>query len=564
MKRWLSFKSINSRILFGFAIVVLMIIGLSAYNIIQLNKMNQATDEMIHEDFELLRLNQQYADTLGYDLIFGYLAFGTPNFTDMFDASTERSKELEVQLLEKTSNKERVQHVFEIDREWRQIIYDDVFAEVDRGNPEVAAQNLAEKGRPLSDEIIATMDELINSREEQMLSSANSNIQSGETALIVALVAAVVVLLLSILISVLTSRSLSKPINTVMNRMKLVANGDISNEPLAVTSKDEIGQLVAATNEMGSNTKSLVEQIVGVSDTVSSHSEELTQSAYEVKTGTEQVTAIMEELASGAELQARSSSDLSELMKELLVKIEDANENGVEIQNSSALVLDLTEKGRELMESSTKQMMKIDNIVQDAVKKMNGLDQNSQEISQLVTVIREIANQTNLLALNAAIEAARAGEHGKGFAVVADEVKKLAEQVEHSIKDITVIVERMQNESSSVAESLKGSYDEVERGTEEIRTTSETFKQIDGSVSQMVQNIRHISENLTLISENSVKLNTSISEIASITEESSAGIEETSASTQQISSSMEEVADRSGELTRLSETLNGLVRKFKI
>lgn len=121
----------------------------------------------------------------------------------------------------------------------------------------------------------------------------------------------------------------------------------------------------------------------------------------------------------------------------------------------------MTDKGSQLMDSSTSQMGKIDQIVQDSVYKVQNLNVQSQEISKLIVVVIEIGDQTNLLALNAAIEAARAGEHGKGFAVVADEVRKLAEQTATSVTEITGIVNNMQKEVQLFTGSLQGGYKEV-------------------------------------------------------------------------------------------------------
>nr|WP_082677256.1 methyl-accepting chemotaxis protein [Bacillus sp. FJAT-29937] len=370
-------------------------------------------------------------------------------------------------------------------------------------------------------------------------------------------------LILIVLVFILLKRML-REIPQVTNVMEQLALGNLSLVELEPKSKDEIGQLVTSTNQLNQNLREIVSQINRVSETLSSQSEELTQSANEVKTGSEQVASTMQELAAGSETQANNASDLSTGMSNFADKVQEANENGYRIEANSKVVLSMTKDGSELMKNSILQMEKIDNIVRDSVNKVQGLDKHSQEISNLVTVIKDVADQTNLLALNAAIEAARAGEHGKGFAVVADEVKKLAEQVSHSVINITDIVGSIQKESGLVSESLLVGYKEVEQGKAQIESTGETFRGISEAVTEMVNSIATIAENLGEIATSSQEMNGAIQEIASVSEESAAGVEETSASSQEISSIMEEIAGSSDQLAKLAEELNGLVGHFKL
>lgn len=367
-----------------------------------------------------------------------------------------------------------------------------------------------------------------------------------------------------IVFGVITSRSITNPISKIVDHVEKIASGDLSAKPVTFNNKGEIGQLASAMNNMQVSLKEMIENVSDVTTNLTLQSGELKQSANEVREGSEQIASTMQELSSGAETQASSSSALLEMMEDFVKKIQEANHSGEGVSETSNEVLSLTNKGSQLMNQSVSQMKTIDHIVKDAVLKVQGLDQQSQEISKLVQVIEAIAEQTNLLSLNAAIEAARAGEHGKGFAVVANEVRKLAEQVKASIGDITSIVQKIQNESSSVVESLQEGYKEVDEGSKQIEVTGQTFGTISDAVLEVVSNIKTISSNLKEIADNSKNMNKSIEEIASVSEESAAGIEQTAASSQQSTSSMDVVARRADDLATLSDQLTKQIQRFHL
>lgn len=558
-------KSIRAKILIGFSIVILLTIAFGTYNFMASKSINSDAKNIINHQIPLLiadeSLGQNMSERIG--LARGYVLTGKQEYIDEFTTYSEKSRTVEETAL-KINDSEDFEQLVAKGLEWEQLVHDKVFAVYKNGNEELARENLEGPVRVAANEIMNGYKYLINNREKMIQGAGNSLLTNNESNIMMGLTVSVVVAVIGTIIAIFMSFIISKPIQTVTSRVGLLAKGDLSQKPIETRSRDEIGRLFEATNQMSENIKGLLKEIQIVSESVSSQSEQLTQSAFEVKEGSSQIATTMQELSSDSEAQAHTTSDLASAMKVFSGKINEASESGKEVFQSSQHVIELTETGSKLMFTSIEQMGTIHSIVKDAVEKVKTLEKQSEEISKLVGVIKEIADQTNLLALNAAIEAARAGEHGKGFSVVANEVRRLAEQVSFSVTDITHIVGNIQSESTLMTDSLQAGYKEVEKGTNQIKTTGETFEKINQALLEMIKGVQFISGNLSTIENNSDEINKSIEEIAAVSEGAAAGIEQTSASVQQTSSSMEQVAASSDRLAKSADTLYKQVARFKI
>lgn len=389
------------------------------------------------------------------------------------------------------------------------------------------------------------------------------NAPAKEVLHLVLLVTAIA-LLVGILVVWLFARSISNPIQKVADQMNSMANGDLTNKEIRLKSRDEVGQLALAMNQMQHGLTDMIVNISKSSATISTQSEELAKNADEVMAGSQQIATTMEELARGSEEQANSSTSLSENMGKFSQEIMTVATKGESVKEHSDRMLQLTEDGNHYMDASIQKMAVINETMKESLERVKGLDYKTNDISKLVNVIQEIAAQTNLLALNAAIEAARAGEHGRGFAVVADEVRKLAEQVRESVTDITSIVVDIQNESKQVVESLDEGNHLVDEGTMQIQTTGETFTQLKEAIEGVGVQIHSMESSLYNVLDDTKTINAAIENIAAISEESAAGVEQVSATSQQSSSSMEEVSASAKLLEDHATQLKTLIKKFQI
>ncbi|MFC0015992.1 MULTISPECIES: methyl-accepting chemotaxis protein [Allobacillus] len=498
-------------------------------------------------------------------LLGDYITFKTNDYVSQYEELNQSFQNIEENVRQYLDKEQRtlLNQVVTINEEINTIVEEEIIPNVqDRNEGDAIASRM--KATIISRDAVGLLTQLTESVQaefEQSKNEMSSSFQQMQIALMLGIVLAV---LMAVLLLVIVNRRIRRNIHAVQDVANEVAKGNLTVADVSVKGKDEIADLAQSINSMKASLHGIIHDVNFSNQSITNQSNELKHAAESLKEGSEQIASTMEELSSGSETQAESASQISELTEKLVGRMNLSVENSEQISSTSEKVMNLSVSGREKMADSVAQMSRIHTIVEDSVAKVKGLAKQSGEISQLVEVIKDIADQTNLLALNAAIEAARAGEHGKGFAVVADEVRKLAEQVGNSVSDITSIVSNIQNESNIVSETLQAGYEEVTVGTKQIHSTQETFEGIDEAIAQMSHQIQEITFNLQDVLNESVNMSGSVEEIASISEESAAGIEETAASVEQASHSMDGISKVANDLNQLAGELNRKVEKFRL
>ena len=335
-----------------------------------------------------------------------------------------------------------------------------------------------------------------------------------------AILAIVFILFLSAFVFFLVKRSLS-PIHTIQDKLvevfRFVTHKE-SNRPnkLIVTTKDEFGTMSGVINE---NIDEVVEGIkrdnamigelnnaVNVVNKgrlgVSINQEPNNPSLIELKrllnsffsgitNNIRGVTAILNtyskndftptiEVPAGAEADLRDMvagvANMGEVVRKMLTNnLEDAKlleEKATMLAVSMRNLTDSTSKQSDSIQESAAAVEQMSSSMNAISRKTGDVIRQSEEIKNIITIIRDIADQTNLLALNAAIEAARAGEHGRGFAVVADEVRKLAERTQKSLGEIEA-------NTNVLAQSIMEMSESIKEQTEGINMINESVAQID-------------------------------------------------------------------------------------
>ena len=205
-------------------------------------------------------------------------------------------------------------------------------------------------------------------------------------------------------------------------------------------------------------------------------------------------------------------SNTSERSKKI---VDIAVESSASIQENIRVMEELQRQSKQIAETNA-----------DVNDSMLRLQQKTQEVDEIASMILGISNQTNLLALNASIESARAGEAGRGFAVVADQIRQLAEQTRQSTEAITKIINELNQNADEVVTSVGKSITATESQNEKIETASVAFNKLSEDITILIADISEIDKEIGELSDSNNAIVDNSSQLSAATEEITANAEQ--------------------------------------
>ncbi|MET0334969.1 MAG: methyl-accepting chemotaxis protein [Rhizobacter sp.] len=491
--------SIRTKLMGGFALVLLIALGQSLLSIHRLSAVNQKSAELATNWLPSIQmlgsLDVDITDYRGARL--KLLLSDNAKAVETTDGELKKIEalvELHKSKYAALINSPEEKALFDqFESQWRgyHAMGDDVMQLVRAGDMQSLKALLANRGNESYQALSDTLEKLtaLNAKAaEQAGADADAAYKHARMMLLASLG---VMIAMGMGIGWLVSRDIVAAALQAVRRADKIADGDLSQD-MNVTRRDEMGHLLSALSKMQGNLRQIV---TGVRQ----NAEGVATSSAEISAGNHDLSARTEQQASALEETAASMEELSSTVK----------------QNA-----DNARQANQLAMSASTVAVSGGEVVNRVVETMKGINDSSRRIADIIGTIDGIAFQTNILALNAAVEAARAGEQGRGFAVVASEVRSLAQRSAEAAKEIKTLI------STSV--------ERVEQGTALVDQAGTTMQEVVSSIKRVTDIMGEISAASTEQSAGVAQVGEAVTQMDQATQQNAALVEESAAAAESL------------------------------
>lgn len=558
---------IKAKILAGFSMITALIILVSFFGLSGLMNTQRDYEKMLKTNiplesgiWELKSANLEQVAALR-----GFMLYNDEKYVTLFEDINSSIDDIYKGIgpkIETEKSREYLKKTQQIHNNYIQVCRDIIMYQKAGNQQEVFKST--EAGRKYVEEMKAATSEWIKwvgTVNEGIEATVNKNI--ADTKMISYIVIGISIIL-GILLALFITSKIATPIMALTKSANYIAQGDLTQQIPQVKTRDEIEDLSASFSEMSKNLRSLIIKVNDASLEMVSSTEEISASSEEISKVSEQIAQTITDLAAGATDQAisteKGNAQISEVVSGLDGILEDMKKSEV-LANRS---MDMVTVGQDSVKYQEEKMMENKQAIINVSSSIQILAEKSNEIGQILDVIRGIADQTNLLALNAAIEAARAGENGRGFAVVSDEIRKLAEQSGVSVKKIDSIIMEVQNSVKQIVNEMNETEQVLKKQESAMFDTVKAFNDISGAVEKISGNIQIVTKEASILNINAKNAGDEISSIASVSQQTAASTEEVAASTEEQTSVIHQVAESAERMAKLAHELQKDISRFNL
>jgi methyl-accepting chemotaxis protein len=357
--------------------------------------------------------------------------------------------------------------------------------------------------------------------------------------------------------------NLNMIIGEINDVMSMVGEGNLT-KLIGVEASGEFASMVEGINGTIDSLRGIVTELREAGVNIGSVSQNMLNAGQEMNTMVTQLSGSVEQIADGAKTQAqqigaslKESEGVGKTASSTLTQSEGMNQ-AAEIANKAVV------EGTKAMEDTVKNTDLMLKGSQESVSRIESLSKSSEQIQEIVEVIRDIATQTNILAINAAIEAVRAGKLGKGFAVVAEEVKTLSADSKAQAKKISTLVQSVLKETEETSTTIKTMAANVETGRRSIEQTSRSFTDIKRSIETTSTTARGISVAAADQKKSIDSISESLDKISGIAADTSTGSTQSAESAKHLLGKTQELTTTATTLAGMSEKLQQTVGRFSV
>ena len=500
---------LRSRVLAGFALVIVLMAVASAVGVIRVSMLHQRIERLVAVDMRTLELSRQWAGLTEGNIQRRIVQMVVEDeaFVKAFTARSKElstridniQKELEANITE-TDGKRLIEEIGAARKKYQ-----------DARDAIMKAKGAGEDVKPLAasqlipamNEYLAAIDRFADyTREllEKARDEAQAEAESTRTLVIALMVVAIA---LGVGIALVITRSVTEPLAQAQALSRAIAEGDLSRR--AGDRDAEGGDEVAALRR---SLREMQDKLATTISGVRSAADQVRHASTEIATGNADLSNRTEQAASSLEETGAAMATLAE---------------GVKLNADSAREAD------SLAQTASQVAGRGGAMVDQVVSTMNEIQQSSNKIADIIGVIDGIAFQTNILALNAAVEAARAGEQGRGFAVVAGEVRSLAQRSAEAAKEIKTLI------SASV--------ERVDGGSRLVGETGATMREIVSSVERVTRIIGEISASSAAQSLTLGEIGQAVRQLDQMTQQNAALVEESAAAAESLKDQSAQLVD---------------------